>query len=103
MRGTIKSNQKTGLPLSENLSRSDRFCIYKTGEKPAIPPNSKMCAGPVLWINHGMGAPSLSIMIVETLKLIHYAKADGVTFVRIGTSGGESRRVGSRHEAATGE
>jgi hypothetical protein len=27
----------SGLPLSENLSRSDRFCMYKTG--------------PVLWIN----------------------------------------------------
>ncbi|GMT29243.1 hypothetical protein PFISCL1PPCAC_20540, partial [Pristionchus fissidentatus] len=63
-----------GLPKSPNLSRSDRFVIYKTG--------------PVLWINHGMGAPSLSIMLIETLKLLHHAEAEDVCFVRLGTSGG---------------
>ncbi|KJH47458.1 uridine phosphorylase [Dictyocaulus viviparus] len=62
------------LECSENLSKSDRFVMYKTGK--------------VLWINHGMGTPSLSIMLVETLKLMHHAKAKDVTFFRLGTSGG---------------
>ncbi|GMT18915.1 hypothetical protein PFISCL1PPCAC_10212, partial [Pristionchus fissidentatus] len=74
-------SKDSGLPLSANLSRSDRFVIYKTG--------------PVLWINHGMGAPSLSIMMVETLKLIHYARATDVTFIRLGTSGGVGVAPGS--------
>jgi uridine phosphorylase len=35
-----------------------------------------------------MGVPSMSIMLVETIKLLHYAGAKDVCFVRIGTSGG---------------
>ncbi|CAI4229165.1 unnamed protein product [Auanema sp. JU1783] len=66
--------KECGIECSENLSRSDRFCIYKTG--------------PVCWINHGMGTPSLSIMLVESLKLMHHAKAQDVKFIRLGTSGG---------------
>ncbi|CAD6185660.1 unnamed protein product [Caenorhabditis auriculariae] len=67
-------SKESGLPCSENLSKSDRFVIYKTGQ--------------VCWINHGMGTPSLSIMLVETLKLMHHAKAKDVKFIRLGTSGG---------------
>lgn len=66
--------KECGIPCSENLSLSDRFVIYKTG--------------PVCWINHGMGTPSLSIMLVETLKLMHHAKATNFSFIRLGTSGG---------------
>ncbi|TKR78012.1 hypothetical protein L596_018888 [Steinernema carpocapsae] len=66
--------EEAKIPLSENLSKSDRFCMYKTG--------------PVLWVNHGMGTPSLSIMLVEVIKLLHYAGASQVSFIRIGTSGG---------------
>ncbi|PIO56522.1 hypothetical protein TELCIR_22078, partial [Teladorsagia circumcincta] len=35
-----------------------------------------------------MGTPSLSIMLVEALKLLHHAKAKDVKFIRLGTSGG---------------
>lgn len=35
-----------------------------------------------------MGVPSLSIMLNEVTKLLFYAEATDVTFVRIGTSGG---------------
>lgn len=63
-----------GFELSRNLSNSDRYVMYKTG--------------PVLWVNHGMGAPSLSIMLTEMIKLLHYARATNVTFFRLGTSGG---------------
>uniref|UniRef100_A0A1I7X8G8 PNP_UDP_1 domain-containing protein n=1 Tax=Heterorhabditis bacteriophora TaxID=37862 RepID=A0A1I7X8G8_HETBA len=37
---------------------------------------------------HGMGSPSLSIMLVEAFKLMHHAKAHDVKFIRLGTSGG---------------
>ncbi|KAK6045036.1 hypothetical protein COOONC_17458, partial [Cooperia oncophora] len=57
-------SKECNLECSENLSKSDRFVMYKTG--------------PVLWINHGMGTPSLSIMLVEALKLLHHAKAKDV-------------------------
>lgn len=30
-------SEESGFPLSENISQSDRFCLYKTG--------------PVLWVN----------------------------------------------------
>jgi uridine phosphorylase len=67
-------SKDSGLPLSQNLSRSDRFVMFKTG--------------PVLWVNHGMGVPSMSIMLNECIKLLHYAHACDVSFIRIGTSGG---------------
>ncbi|KAL6725593.1 uridine phosphorylase [Ancylostoma duodenale] len=62
------------IPCSENLSKSDRFVLFKTGK--------------VIWVNHGMGNPSLSIMLVEILKLLNHAKATDVKIIRLGTSGG---------------
>lgn len=59
--------------VSENLCKSDRYVMYKTG--------------PVLWVNHGMGVPSLSIMLIELFKLLTYAGAR-VKIIRVGTSGG---------------
>lgn len=35
-----------------------------------------------------MGVPSLSIMLIETIKLLHYAGAENVTIIRLGTCGG---------------
>lgn len=67
-------SQKSGHPISSNLSRTDRFCLYKTGQ--------------VIWVNHGMGLPSLSIMLNELFKMLHYAGVTDVTLIRIGTSGG---------------
>ncbi|CEF67115.1 Nucleoside phosphorylase domain and Uridine phosphorylase, eukaryotic family-containing protein [Strongyloides ratti] len=57
-----------------DLSKSDRYCLYKTGK--------------VLWVNHGIGAPSLSVMLNEIIKLLHYANCKDVSFIRLGTSGG---------------
>ncbi|KAJ8307506.1 hypothetical protein KUTeg_015590 [Tegillarca granosa] len=41
-------------------------------------------------VKHGMGIPSLSILIHEILKLLHHAKCnvEDVVFFRLGTSGG---------------
>ena len=44
--------------------------------------------GPVLTLNHGMGFGCLSIALHETIKLLHYAGATDVSFIRMGTSGG---------------
>ncbi|KAF8571592.1 hypothetical protein P879_00111 [Paragonimus westermani] len=67
-----KAGIHTELP---NLaSKGGRFVLYKVGG--------------VLCANHGMGTPSLSILLHELFKLLHYAECTDVTFIRIGTSGG---------------
>ena len=43
--------------------------------------------GPVLVCSHGMGNPSISIILVEIAKLLSYAKADAI-WMRMGTCGG---------------
>ncbi|XP_062821521.1 uridine phosphorylase 2 isoform X2 [Anolis carolinensis] len=46
-------------------------------------------------IKHGMGVPSISIMLHELIKLLHHAKCCDVTIIRIGTSGGLGIEPGS--------
>ncbi|XP_077159829.1 uridine phosphorylase 1 [Paroedura picta] len=60
---------------------TDRYAMYK--------------AGPVLSVSHGMGIPSIAIMLHELIKLLHYAKCSNVIMVRIGTSGGIGLEPGS--------
>ena len=43
------------------IAKTDRFSTYKVG--------------PVLMSNHGMGMPSVSILLHEVTKLLHYAGA----------------------------
>lgn len=57
-----------------NMAKSDRYVLYKVG--------------PVLAVNHGIGVPSLMVILHEILKLLHYSGAQDVKFFRIGTSGG---------------
>ncbi|NWQ89506.1 UPP2 phosphorylase, partial [Burhinus bistriatus] len=52
-------------------------------------------AGPLLSVSHGMGIPSISIMLHELIKLLHHAKRQDVTITRIGTSGGLGIEAGS--------
>lgn len=44
--------------------------------------------GPVLSISHGMGTPSLGILLHEIIKLMYHAKCKDPVFIRIGTCGG---------------
>ncbi|XP_068090640.1 uridine phosphorylase 1 [Hyperolius riggenbachi] len=60
---------------------TDRYAMYKVG--------------PVLSISHGMGIPSISIMLHELIKLLYHSKCCDVTVVRIGTSGGIGIEPGS--------
>uniref|UniRef100_A0A1A8PT59 Uridine phosphorylase n=1 Tax=Nothobranchius rachovii TaxID=451742 RepID=A0A1A8PT59_9TELE len=53
---------------------TDRYTMYKVG--------------PVLSVSHGMGIPSIAIMLHELIKLLHHAHCTDVTVIRIGTSGG---------------
>ncbi|XP_041432422.1 uridine phosphorylase 2 isoform X2 [Xenopus laevis] len=46
-------------------------------------------------VKHGMGIPSISIMLHELIKLLHHAKCRDVTIIRIGTSGGIGIEPGS--------
>ncbi|XP_032066994.1 uridine phosphorylase 2 isoform X1 [Thamnophis elegans] len=67
--------------LKDICAETDRYSMYKVG--------------PVLSISHGMGIPSISIMLHELIKLLHHAKCCDVTIIRIGTSGGLGVEPGS--------
>ncbi|XP_036965013.1 uridine phosphorylase 2 isoform X2 [Acanthopagrus latus] len=60
--------------LRDICEGTDRYCMYKVG--------------PVLSISHGMGVPSISIMLHELIKLLHHAQCHDVVLFRLGTSGG---------------
>ncbi|XP_063679193.1 uridine phosphorylase 1-like [Bolinopsis microptera] len=58
----------------ENLCRSERYGLWKVG--------------PLLVVAHGVGAPSITILLHELFKLVHYSNATNVMFIRVGTSAG---------------
>uniref|UniRef100_A0A8C2UI47 Uridine phosphorylase n=3 Tax=Coturnix japonica TaxID=93934 RepID=A0A8C2UI47_COTJA len=70
-----------GEDLADICAGTDRYAMYRVG--------------PVLSISHGMGIPSVSIMLHELIKLLHHAKCRDVTIIRIGTSGGLGVQAGS--------
>lgn len=57
-----------------DISRTDRFLFYKVG--------------PILSVSHGMGVPSISILLHELIKLLKYANARDPIIIRLGTCGG---------------
>ncbi|XP_007659827.1 uridine phosphorylase 1 [Ornithorhynchus anatinus] len=63
-----------GMEYPNICAGTDRYAMYKIG--------------PVLSISHGMGVPSIAIMLHELIKLLYHAKCSNVTIFRIGTSGG---------------
>ncbi|XP_073516075.1 uridine phosphorylase 1-like isoform X5 [Phyllobates terribilis] len=73
----ITGELKLGNPeedIANICAGTDRYAMYKVG--------------PVLAISHGMGIPSISIMLHELIKLLYHSKCTEVTVIRIGTSGG---------------
>jgi len=64
----------TGTTLQDISRYSYRYSMYKVG--------------PVLCISHGMGMPSVGILLHEIIKLMFHAKVVDPVFFRIGTSGG---------------
>ncbi|EDV56723.1 uridine phosphorylase 1 isoform X1 [Drosophila erecta] len=68
----LKINAATKL---RNISEAgQRFSLFKVG--------------PVLCASHGMGCPSISILLHELIKMMYHAKCKDPVFIRIGTSGG---------------
>ncbi|KAJ8960406.1 hypothetical protein NQ318_013686 [Aromia moschata] len=64
----------TGTTLTDISQYSYRYSMYKVG--------------PVLSISHGMGVPSIGILLHEIIKLMYHARCKDPIFFRIGTSGG---------------
>ncbi|OWK06742.1 hypothetical protein Celaphus_00011846 [Cervus elaphus hippelaphus] len=52
-------------------------------------------------VKHGMGVPSIAILLHELIKLLYHARCSGVTLIRIGTSGGIGQ-CADRHRALAG-
>lgn len=46
-------------------------------------------------VQHGMGMPSIGILIHELIKLVNHAGVKDPIFVRIGTCGGFSKKAGT--------
>lgn len=63
-----------GTTLLDISQYSYRYSMYKVG--------------PVLSISHGMGIPSVGILLHEVIKLMYHAKCINPMFIRIGTCGG---------------
>uniref|UniRef100_A0A182QKN0 Uridine phosphorylase n=1 Tax=Anopheles farauti TaxID=69004 RepID=A0A182QKN0_9DIPT len=63
-----------GTQLQDISAFSYRYSMYKVG--------------PVLSISHGMGVPSVGILLHELIKLMYHAKVKDPIFMRIGTCGG---------------
>ncbi|MBU0506110.1 MAG: uridine phosphorylase [bacterium] len=73
-----KAAHELDIPIQDEailpIGKSERFSLYKVG--------------PVVSVSHGMGMPSISILMHEITKLMYYAGAESPDFIRIGTSGG---------------
>ena len=63
------------------IGKTDRYSMFKVG--------------PVLISSHGMGQPSMSILLHEVAKLLDYAGAVDPVFIRLGTSGGLGVKPGT--------
>ncbi|XP_034247540.1 uridine phosphorylase 1 isoform X2 [Thrips palmi] len=63
-----------GTTLLDISQYSYRYSMYKVG--------------PVLSISHGMGIPSVGILLHEVIKLMYHARVKDPIFFRIGTCGG---------------
>ena len=73
-----KATEEFGIDVPEGgikpIGKTERFSLFKVG--------------PVISVSHGMGMPSMLILLHEIAKLCDYAGCQDVKFIRIGTSGG---------------
>ena len=74
MKDLLELNFPAGLTIHDLTESGDRYSIYKIDS--------------ILFVNHGIGCPSLSVVLNEIIKLIYYAGCKDVTFFRVGTCGG---------------
>lgn len=74
MKDLLDLETHSDLTIYDLTGSGDRYSVYKVGE--------------ILFVNHGIGCPSLSVVLNEVIKLIHYAGCKDVEFFRVGTCGG---------------
>ncbi|ALC46433.1 CG3788, partial [Drosophila busckii] len=72
--------REIGLKLSTSAKLKD---LSEDGHRYAL-----FKVGPVLCASHGIGCPSISILLHELIKLVHHAKCQNPIFIRLGTCGG---------------
>eukprot|EP01029_Cantina_marsupialis_P029170 TRINITY_DN779899_c0_g1_i1.p1 TRINITY_DN779899_c0_g1~~TRINITY_DN779899_c0_g1_i1.p1 ORF type:complete len:288 (+),score=82.69 TRINITY_DN779899_c0_g1_i1:64-927(+) len=65
----------------EPIGKAERFSLFKVG--------------PIVSVSHGMGEPSMSILLHEVAKLMAYCDVEDPVFIRCGTSGGLGLEPGS--------
>lgn len=70
----LRISLPTGQGLVNIIPDTDRYVMYKVG--------------PIVCVNHGIGMPSISIVLHELIKILNLAGCSNVTFFRIGTCGG---------------
>ncbi|XP_017038454.1 uridine phosphorylase 1 [Drosophila kikkawai] len=68
----LKINAAT--QLRDMAEAGNRFSMFKVG--------------PVLCVSHGIGCPSISILLHELIKIMYHAKCQDPVFIRLGTCGG---------------
>lgn len=81
MKELLDDETHSNLTINDLTGTGDRYSVFKVG--------------PILFVNHGIGCPSLSVVLNEIIKLIHYAGCEDVTFFRVGTCGGLGVRPGT--------
>lgn len=106
-------HQELNLPgspdeLKDICEGTDRYCMYKVGPVLSISVSGADAALTVkcpaflcplvhiiciYTLQHGMGVPSISIMLHELIKLLHHAQCRDVILFRLGTSGGVGRNL----------
>jgi len=74
-------------PLSP-FGKTERFTMFKVG--------------PIISASHGIGMPSMRVLLHEMAKLMRYAGACDVVFIRVGTSGGIGSDPGTIIVSTTG-
>jgi len=70
----IGLKMNSSVQLKDLAADAHRYALYKVG--------------PVLCASHGIGGPSISIVLHELIKLVHHAKCQNPIFIRMGTCGG---------------
>ena len=69
-----KFSESSHIPLSEKYNCGKRYVFYMVG--------------PVLFVNHGMGIPSINILLHEITVLLNDGGAHNYVYLRIGSCGG---------------
>ena len=70
----FKFSEYSNIPLSEEYNCGKRYVLYMVG--------------PILFVNHGIGMPSINILLHEITILLNHAGAKDYTYLRIGSCGG---------------